>query len=315
MRSARRPTEFVPGVGIKLKRNTEVRVTNLVDFSTVSRTNSLGFLDREPPAPEQAWATCHVAFVGDSFVEAGEVRIADKSHVQLERLVAERLPQLDVTTSAWGRIGLGQIAQLPYYDKWIRRLRPKLVVLVFVHNDFTDNSNSSQHPPTQVAAKEADGRIVLRPPDPDYAKFRRARPDPSAWEAALLRSYWASAADWRRERARHSVKDSLPAGPEFTAFALDLWQGRVEPDGVALAVLATHRTGTRGDVVFEAVAALAETRGIAVIDQTDWILRRGGAIEDVHWEHDHHWNVRGHRWAAEAVFEWLEQRHQAVCGE
>ena len=45
------PTAFVPGVGLMLKPNAEIRDTNGLDFWTVSRTNSYGFLDREPPPP------------------------------------------------------------------------------------------------------------------------------------------------------------------------------------------------------------------------------------------------------------------------
>ena len=41
------PTAFVPGVGLLPKPNAEIRMTNGLDFWTVSRTNSLGFLDRE----------------------------------------------------------------------------------------------------------------------------------------------------------------------------------------------------------------------------------------------------------------------------
>ena len=61
----------------------EVRWTNGLDFWTVSRTNSPGFLDREPPDPERAAASRHVAVFGDSFVEAKEVAVADKFHVRL----------------------------------------------------------------------------------------------------------------------------------------------------------------------------------------------------------------------------------------
>ena len=118
-----KPMEFVPGAGVLIKRNSEVRWTNMRDFWTVSRTNSFGFLDREPPSPERARAGCHVAFVGDSFVEAREVPVADKFHVKLEEMAAQRLPGLDVVTSAWSRSATGQVAQMPYYDKWIRAAR------------------------------------------------------------------------------------------------------------------------------------------------------------------------------------------------
>ena len=42
------PSQFVPGVGLIRKPLAEFRHTNNIDFWTVSRTNSLGFLDREP---------------------------------------------------------------------------------------------------------------------------------------------------------------------------------------------------------------------------------------------------------------------------
>ena len=47
----------------------EMRFTNNLDFWTTARTNSLGFLDREPPDPDLAAASCHIAVIGDSFVE------------------------------------------------------------------------------------------------------------------------------------------------------------------------------------------------------------------------------------------------------
>ena len=171
------PLRFVPGVGLLYEPHTEMRYTNGLDFWTVSRTNSLGFLDREPPDPERAAASCHVAVFGDSMVEAIEVAIADKLHVRLEALAAAALPELDVTASAWGRRGTGQANQLPYYDEYARPLRPNLVVLVFFHNDFSGNSpavaaltlqqgGDPARMPYAYPERAADGGIRLRPPHP-----------------------------------------------------------------------------------------------------------------------------------------------------
>ena len=134
------PLEFVPNAGYLRPPNTEIRHTNGHDYWTVSRTNSLGFLDREPPSPERAAATCHVSVIGDSFVEARHVPIDRKLHVRLEELAATRLPRLEVTTSAFGLASTGQVQQLPFYDQYARRLHPKLLVLVFVDNDFFSNT-------------------------------------------------------------------------------------------------------------------------------------------------------------------------------
>ena len=192
---------FVPGVGRMLPPDTEVRWTNDIDFWTVSRTNRLGFLDREPPSPERAAESCHVTVIGDSFVEAKEVPIADKLHVRLEEMAARELPALDVTTSAFARGGTGQVNQLAFYDAYARPLRPKLVVLVFVPNDYINNfplwtslQNDTgldpEHLPHVSAARTEDGGFRLRPPDPDYMHFRLSR-----LSAPLGRPRW-----WALER-------------------------------------------------------------------------------------------------------------------
>ena len=174
---ARLPTRFVPGVGLLNEPGAEVRWTNHADFWVAQRANRWGFLDREPPTPEQAARTCHIAFIGDSFVEAREVPVADKFHVRLEELAARALPRLNIATSAYGRRSTGQINQLPFYAEYARRLRPKLVVLVFVQNDFKDNHRllaamlkgwDPDRAPYVVAEKTAAGAVTLRPPDPAW---------------------------------------------------------------------------------------------------------------------------------------------------
>ena len=172
---------FVPGVGALYEPGSEVRWTDRLEYWTISRANHWGFLDRPPPSPERAAAGCHVTLIGDSFVEARQVPIADKVQVRLEDLARRRLPHLDVTTSAFGIGNTGQVNQLPFYDHYARRLRPKLLVLVFLPNDFTDNAlvlktlrgglDLDRHP-WATAARGADGGFELRPPDPEYRRFQ-----------------------------------------------------------------------------------------------------------------------------------------------
>ena len=163
------PLEFVPNVGYLRPPNTEIRYTNGLDFWTVSRTNSLGFFDREPPSPERAKATCHVSVIGDSFVEAMEVPIHRKVQVRLEELAASRLPRLEVTTSAFGIISTGQVQQLAFYDQYARRLHPKLLVLVFAANDFANNTPLLKTGLWGLMArKRLDGELELAGPSPQY---------------------------------------------------------------------------------------------------------------------------------------------------
>ncbi len=374
------PPEEIRYRGAYLRKpHTEIRYTNRLDFWAVSRANSLGFLDREPPSPERAAAGCHIAFIGDSFVEAKDVPIAQKSHVRLEALAAAALPRLNVTTSAFGYNGIGQIHQLPYYDDFARRLRPKLVVQVFVHNDFLDNHPllhslergfDPDYIPEIHAARRPDGKIELRPPHPDAAQFTLPRPPPGppdpwyvhilwravkfSWFARWLDAqmclhipancagnplrlplwvetlrqrprYAALLADWPpvTQQNMHQVfveqvftaNDPLPVfedALDYTAFALEQFKQRADRDGAALVILASHTAKLRGPLVFERMSAMAAALGIPVIDQTDYILRQGAALSDAQWRHDFHWNADGHRWAAEALLEWLQQNPQ-VC--
>ena len=167
------PVRLAPGVGFMRPPHREYRITNGIDFWQVSRTNRLGFLDREPPDAERAAESCHVTLIGDSFVEGREVAIGERAQVRLEELAARELPALDVTTSAFGFIGIGQISQLAFYDAFARGLSPNVVALVAVDNDFYENSLPlyahikgfhPAYPPHLFAQRGADGGMEFVPP-------------------------------------------------------------------------------------------------------------------------------------------------------
>ncbi len=191
------PYKFVDGVGVMREPNAELRYANWDDeLWVVSHTNSQGFLDREPVSPERAADGCHIAFIGDSFVEAMEVPIADKFHAQLEEMAARELPRLGITTQAYGISATGQINQLPLYDEYARHLSPKVVALVFFLNDFVNNSvalhslKQGMDPdrmPLMTAQVGIHGVMELRPADPEYERFLLPR---------LPKSWYGGAWDW-----------------------------------------------------------------------------------------------------------------------
>ena len=366
------PRAWFPTVGRTFTPNAEVRRTNRLDFWVESRTNSLGFLDREPVGLERAAASCHIAMIGDSYVEALQVPIADKFHVRLEELAAEELRHLDITTSAFGISGTGQVNQLAYYDEFARAFRPALLVLVFVDNDFFENAPIlyglyyGMDPDRLIgvsATRGADGTITLRPPHPPFPESRLAAmastsppwhsrvtdrlidmsplarwlenkteawfpadtdPELVAWVALLSQRSprYAALFDGWRPTTRGDIwtfpnaRDLPPVyedALDFTAFALDQFRERADRDGAALAILSSHRIGTRGDLAFDRLTALAEPRGIPVIDYNDYVLRQGAEPrKDARWKHNAHWNIAGHRWAAEALLEYLKE-NQEIC--
>lgn len=333
---------FVPGVGPLREPGSRVRYTDNRDFWTVSRANRWGFVDRGPPPPRRAAESCHVALIGDSFVEALQVRVADKMQVRLELLARQGAAPLDVTVSAFGMGGTGQINQLPFYDAYASRLRPKLVVLVVFYNDFRNNVADRMallgHDPDRLpwlSAAHADGAFKLLPPAADYRKGAiplgfSEEPFTYVFQAVSRRSWfiqWALqggnpfgklysrklqakvAAFLRRRRGHGNLDD---AQDDIMGFALDQWKTRTERDGAELVALATSYLGGPGGKHFERLRIIAETRGIPVVDQHGYIVRQGGDPADARWPHDRHWSRAGHQWAAAALLEWLTA-HREAC--
>ena len=358
--------EFVPDVGLLWPPNTELRFTNRRDYWNVSLTNSLGFLDREPPSPERAAATCHISMIGDSFVEASHVPIHDKFHVRLEELAA---PHLNVTTSAFGVRNTGQVQQLPFYDEYARRLHPGLLVLVFVDNDFTDNApvlraltlrgGDRENFLEPTVRRRSDEKLELAWSRPRDRISLGPRPRPS-WDARAMKEaversllarwlrrkkrslfpsdhdrhgferdvkalrrqprYAALFEGWRSPRrhdalvvfARRDLSPFFEDALQYTRFALEQFRQRADRDGAKLAVLASHTLKVLGTPMFERLSQMAASLDIPVIDQADFILRQGARLTDAHWLHDFHWNPAGHRWAAEALLEYIEE-HPAIC--
>lgn len=178
-------TDFVPDVGLLYQPNSVVRYTNHLDYWTESVANSLGFLAREPRTFQRAEESCHIAVIGDSFVDAREVQQASRFPVLLEGLMKRSIPRLDVTVSSFGRSGSGQVHQLGFYDRYVQDMHPDILILSFDLNDFYNNSSflhclltpwDPDHPPYYSAQRSKTREIRLRPPDPDFLSYYAPSP-------------------------------------------------------------------------------------------------------------------------------------------
>jgi lysophospholipase L1-like esterase len=169
-----------PDVGTTFRPNARVVLSNGLDFHVEETSNEAGFLDRPLPAIEKPSGSCRIAIIGDSFVEAAQVPIGEKVQVLLQRLIEAENPGRKVETMAFGFSGTGQLNQLGYLETFVRPRKPDVIVLVFVSNDFANNSALLEalrvgwHPAhaPRTFAREKAGVVEIQPIDPDWLRHR-----------------------------------------------------------------------------------------------------------------------------------------------
>ncbi len=132
----------------------------------------------------------------------------------------------------------------------------------------------------------------------------RRQPD----HAALLEGWTLTNQVFNRRDLPPIFEDAL----QYTRFAMEQFKQRADRDHVKLVILTTYRLKHRGTPIFERLSKIAAALDIPVIDQADYILRQGYKLTDARWPHDSHWNPAGHRWAADALLEYIKE-HPAIC--
>lgn len=167
-------TEYDPVYGKRLKRNfTCERITP--EFTMRLTTNSLGFRGPEPTTfPDQC-----ILFIGDSYTEGYGVDDGEEFPEIVRRELSKRYgPQaVPVVNAGMGDIGHGRWIKFLKNDG--TRLRPRLVVLQVMENDFYDNlqedmfirmENDSlvEYPPTPQGTSRLIQRIIETIPRLDY---------------------------------------------------------------------------------------------------------------------------------------------------
>ena len=225
------PGRFDPAVGFTIEPGAIVRWTNLYDYCLEQRANAFGFLDREV-APELPAGTQRIVVLGDSFVEAVQVPIADKFHVVLERRLRER--GVHVATHAFGTSGSGTSNELAFYEAIASKLTPApaLVIVLFVSNDIANNSalleavRNGWHPdhPPRLFFRERGAAVERVGIDPDW------RTHAIPIEAPAMATTWRDASRlYRWAHANFAAATGADLQPVFELYTRRLAWLRATP--------------------------------------------------------------------------------------
>lgn len=222
------PSEFHPNIGWIFKPGAVLKHTNYQDYAVIQTINSLGFPDREPLKGPPQPNDYRILILGDSYIEAAQVELKDKLPAQLEAVLAPKFPNRRFLINAMGYSGSGTTNVLPFYTEIGRTLKPNLVIISFVNNDFANNSPLLEsirngwdpyHPPRLFYEIDGDKYRDV-PIDPDWNSHILPVKAPESPKPALDRFLdWSFAYVWLSKRI------SLQ---KATTDAFDLYAKRLE---------------------------------------------------------------------------------------
>jgi hypothetical protein len=133
--------QYDPVVGLSLMPDRNV-IHHRGCFAGEVVTNRWGMRDRDRMR-EKSPGEFRIAMLGDSAVEAVQVKPAEVVNRQMEQLLAAK-GYKNVSVLNFGVEGIGTTQELVMYKEKVRQFRPDLVLVMFSWNDVMNNSSTLQ---------------------------------------------------------------------------------------------------------------------------------------------------------------------------
>jgi lysophospholipase L1-like esterase len=280
---ANRPHQaFAPDPELGWRMRPNIRHERDTDeFHVVYASNAQGF--RAAADFDVAETRRLIAVVGDSVTFGQGVALEQTWGAR----VAAGLPQAVAYNFAMPGFGIDQM-WLAVRSQALPR-HPDLVIVAFINDDFA-RSLSAWRADLGMAKPSfvvEDGALRPAPVDDRPAAPRRFVEDHS--------QVWALA-----RRVGRLIALRLPVGEWWTLNAALLDAIRADCDTAGTPVLFVYLPG-KGARAFPTLSTHMRRTGAAFLD----LGQPGTAPDGLHFETDRHPNVRGHRWIADRVLEWI----------
>jgi hypothetical protein len=133
--------QYDPVVGLSLMPDRNV-IHHRGCFAGEVVTNRWGMRDRDRMR-EKSPGEFRIAMLGDSAVEAVQVKPAEVVNRQMEQLLAAK-GYKNVSVLNFGVEGIGTTQELVMYKEKVRQFRPDLLLVMFSWNDVMNNSSTLQ---------------------------------------------------------------------------------------------------------------------------------------------------------------------------
>lgn len=193
-----------PVIGFRLAPGARYHWTE--EGSSEGRINAAGWRDHDYALAKPA-GTTRILFCGDSFVEALQVPLDSTFHKRLERaLNARAAGRRRYEVVALGRSGMGTTEEYLTYKRWGAAYDPDVVAVLFVLNDFSDNTRSVD-PQTAIRPYlvESDDSLALDTTFLHSPAYRaRVRLEPWKRRSSLVS---LAAKTWNDIRLRRALAD------------------------------------------------------------------------------------------------------------
>jgi len=241
---------------------------------------------------------------------------------------------------AIGHSGTGQANQLGFYRHYKERIRPDLVVLLFVGNDFANNSPLLEsirfgwhpdHLPWWFPQKKQGGECALIPPSAESPSHRL----PGGSESEGLKNFRerfpelaSELAGWDPDKVamdfvfyESAIPPAFQDAVDLTRCAFAFWKKEAEGDGVPIVVMSAQQVAGIGHLynppqhgqIIRLKSILGEL-GLPLLDLYE-ATAKYGSWRDAELKYDGHLNPKGHRWAAAALLEFLIDKKCLVDGK
>jgi hypothetical protein len=265
------------------------------DFSVTVTINSQGLRDKEYPLGRVAGKK-RVLVLSDSYgwgfgVEDDEI---------FTELLEEKYPDWEIINASVSGYGTDQ--QYLYLKYWGLRYQPDVVLLLFGPNDVKNNKSIEQYMHNKPRFELINDKPVLTnyPVPRPYVRQRFAKYIVTE-TYFLAKVYHLSNMIENQLRAKKASANNhdLPSDKALTQVLLRSLNQLVEQNGAQLVVVSIPM---QGKGLKNLLSTTFQAEGVPYLALDEAL---SNSPERLTFEHDEHWNARGHQVAAAAIEEFL----------